>query len=103
MQSGAVPYDGRMSDADSSTTPAVDELRRTQAARMQRFFVRFALVEGAALIAAVVLVFVIEIIDPAIGIWVLIALALIGASVLSTVLLSETRRRQRELAELGAR
>ena len=92
-----------MSDTSASSTPAVDELRRAQSARMQRFFVRFALVEGAVLIAAVVLLFVVEIIDPAIGIWVLIALALIGASVLSTVLLSETRRRQRELEELGAR
>lgn len=92
-----------MSDTSASSTTAVDELRRAQSARMQRFFVRFALVEGTVLIAAVVLLFVVEIIDPAIGIWVLIALALIGASVLSTVLLSETRRRQRELEEIGAR
>lgn len=91
-----------MSDS-SATSPAPDgdgELRRRQQAELSRFFVRFAMIEAAVLTAAVVIIFVLELIDPSLGIWVLIALAAIGATVLSGYLVTTTRRHQRERGEL---
>ena len=87
-----------MSDTfDTSPTSDGDgALRRRQQAELSRFFIRFAMVEGVVLAAAVVVIFVLRLIDPDIGIWVLLAVAAVGAAILSGYLVSTTRRHQRE-------
>ena len=80
-----------------STTPTTDALRRRQQERLTRFFVGFAIVEGALLAACVLAIYVLDLIDPEIGIWLLIGVAALSATVLSTVLITATRRNQREL------
>ncbi len=76
------------------------ELRRRQQAQRSRFFIRFAIVEAIVLVLAVVAVFVLELIDPDMGIWVLIALAALGSVILSGYLVSTTQRDRRELEAL---
>lgn len=53
--------------------------------------------------AAVIVIFVLQLIDPDVGIWVLLALVVLGASVLSGYLLTTTRRHQRERDESARR
>ena len=81
--------------------PRVVALRREQQKRQSRFFLWFALIEGAVLLAAVILVYGFEIVDPDQGIWLLVAIAVIGGIVLSSSLLSMMRRHTQELRDLG--
>lgn len=78
-------------------------LRRAQQQRLQRFMITFVMVEGVVLAAAVVAVFVLELIDPDLGIWLILAVALLGATALSTGLLGAQARNRRELEELSRR
>lgn len=67
---------------------------------MTRFFMGFALIEGVLLAAGVVAVYLLQLIDPEQGIWLLVAIGVLGAVVLSGSLLSMTRRHAREMREL---
>lgn len=91
--------------SDRHTNPSSDqrafELRRQQQQRLSRFFLVFAMVEGAAIAACVLAIFVLELIDPDLGIWVLLAVAALGATILSAYILTRTRRNQQELEELA--
>ncbi len=86
------------SDHGSSTPPA-DQLRRHQQERLSRFFIGFAIVEGLLLGACVLAIFVLELIDPELGIWLLVGVAAVSATVLSTFLMATTKRNQRELEQ----
>lgn len=94
-----------MSDAQAGapTAPEADEIRREHGERRARFMIFFAVVEAIVLGAAVVLIFVLEVIDPDTGVWVLVVLAAVGATVLSTYVLLSTRRMQSELEALERR
>ncbi|UYO97131.1 hypothetical protein OED01_16250 [Microbacterium sp. M28] len=81
--------------------PRVVALRDEQRRRQTRFFLVFALIEGLALLAATVLVYGFELVDPEQGIWILIAIAVAGGIVLSSSLLSMMRRHTQELRDLG--
>ncbi|ASK65083.1 hypothetical protein CFK39_03725 [Brachybacterium avium] len=72
-------------------------VRRRQQERRSRVFVRFAIIEGVVLAAAVLAIFVLELIDPTIGIWVILVLAVLGSVILSGYLVTAARRDQREL------
>ncbi|MGP9844677.1 hypothetical protein [Brachybacterium sp. 107] len=84
------------SDTDPSDAGA-KELARQRQEQMSRFFVAFAVVEGLLLAGSVIAIYVLELIDPALGIWVLLGIAVIGGTVLSSCILSANRRSQREL------
>lgn len=86
------------SDHDSTTPPA-EELRRRQQERLSRFFIGFAIVEGLLLGACVLAIYVLGLIDPEIGIWLLLGVAAVSATVLTTFLMATTRRNQRELEQ----
>lgn len=79
------------------------DLRRQQQAQLSRFFLTFAVIEGVVLMAAVIVIFVLQLIDPDVGIWALLALVVLGATVLSGYLLTTTRRHQRERDESARR
>lgn len=89
-------------DHDSTDARAA-ELRRRQQEQLTRFFIVFAVTEGLVLAVCVIAIFVLELVDPELGIWVLLAVAALGAAVLSGYLLTTTRRNQRELDELTRR
>ena len=92
-------YDDCMShssDTDPSDARA-RELSRQRQEQMSRFFVAFAVVEGLLLAVSVIAIYVLELIDPELGVWVLIGIAVLGGTVLSTYILSTNRRNQREL------
>lgn len=61
----------------------------------------FALIEGLVLALAVIAIYVLRLIDPAMGVWVLVAIALVGGSALSAFLVLSLRRDQRELETLA--
>ncbi|WP_243228447.1 hypothetical protein [Microbacterium sp. CIAB417] len=88
-------YDGGYDD------PRVVAARQEQQRRQSRFFVAFALIEGGLLLAAAVLVYGFEIVDPDQGVWLLVAIAAIGGVVLSASLLSMSRRNLQQLRDLG--
>lgn len=84
------------SDTDPSDARA-RELSRRRQEQMSRFFVAFAVVEGLLLAVSVIAIYVLELIDPELGVWVLIGIGVLGGTVLSTYILSTNRRNQREL------
>lgn len=87
--------------------PHLDDIGRREfdalsRARM-RFFLRFALTEGAVLAILIVLMYVARVIDPDIGLVALIGVALVGGFVLSMVLTRQMKRQQEIVAESEAR
>jgi len=87
----------------SSSDDRVGALKREQQQRQTRFFVAFAVIEGLALAIAVVVVFVLQLVDPEQGIWVLVIIAVIGGFAMSMGLLSMTRRHAQEMRDLTGR
>lgn len=84
----------------SSNDDRVQALKREHQQRQTRFFITFALIEGLALAAAVVIVYVLELVDPEQGVWLLVGIAVIGGLVLSMGLLSMVRRHAREMDDV---
>lgn len=83
-----------------SRDPRVDFLRDQHRQRLTRFFITFALVEGLLLAAAVVVVFILGIIDVDQGIWIIGTIAAIGGLILSFSLLSMSRRHAHDMRDL---
>ncbi|MEW1975763.1 hypothetical protein AB0301_11920 [Microbacterium profundi] len=87
----------------SSNDPRVEELKRQHQRRQTRLLVTIALVEGIALAVAAIAVYVLGLVDPDQGIWILIGIAAVGAFVMSTSLMSMIRRHAREMRDLTGR
>lgn len=87
----------------SSNDPRVEELKRQHQRRQTRLLVTIALVEGIALAVAAIAVYVLGLVDPDQGIWILIGIAAVGAFVMSTSLMSMIRRNAREMRDLTGR
>lgn len=84
----------------SPASTRAEELRRTQQKRQQRALIGFAVAEGFVLAIAVIVVYVLQLVDPVVGVWLLVAIALVGGGLLSTYLVTSMRRNQRELTAL---
>lgn len=67
--------------------------------RQTRLFLTFALVEGVVLLVLVALIYGFEVIDPDIGIWYIVAVALVGGSLLSMFLLRLMKARTEVIAQ----
>lgn len=77
-----------MSNAgDSSIAARVHAVNKDYLSRQNRLFVTFALIEGPLLLLGAVLIYGFEIVDPEIGIWFLVGIAVLGGAVLSVLLL----------------
>jgi len=77
-------YRGCMSHAgDSSVDARVRAVEKDYLSRQTRLFITFALIEGPVLLLGAVLIYGFELIDPEVGIWFLVAVAVIGGGVLS--------------------
>ena len=66
--------------------------------RQTRLFVSFALIEGPVLLLLAVAIYGFEVIDPEIGIWVIVAVALVGGFLLSMLLVRLMQARVRAIA-----
>ncbi|MBO9626547.1 MAG: hypothetical protein J7484_09260 [Microbacterium sp.] len=84
---------------DSSIAARVTAVEKEYTARLNRTFVVFAVIEGALLAIAVVLVYVLKLIDPDSGRLVLVGIALLGGLALSMVLMRHMRARSRAVAQ----
>lgn len=84
---------------DSSIDARVRAVVADYARRQTRLFLTFALVEGAVLAVLVAVVYGFELIDPDVGIWYIVAAALIGGFLLSTLLVRMMQARTRDIAQ----
>lgn len=83
-----------MSFDETSVNGRVGAVARDFAQRQTKLFVRFATIEGAILVPAVVAIFVLELIDPKIGIWVIMGIAAVGGIILMTLVMNLQKQRQ---------
>lgn len=89
-----------MTSADDSSIDArVRAVVLDYGRRQTRLFVRFALIEGAVLAVLVAVTYGFELIDPEVGIWYLVAVAVVGGFLLSTLLLRLIQARTRAIAQ----
>ncbi|MFF3026505.1 hypothetical protein [Microbacterium sp. NPDC057944] len=84
---------------DSSISARVAAVETDYAARFTRTLVGFAVVEGILLALAVVVVYVLELVDPGAGMFIIVGVALLGGLVLSTFLMTHMRGRARAVAQ----
>lgn len=88
-----------MSDTGDSIAARVSAVEKEYAARQSKLFVRFATVEAVLIAIAVLVVYVFELIDPDVGIWILLAIGAIGAFSLSALLMRHMRARTQAMAQ----
>lgn len=89
-----------MTSADDSSIDArVGAVVLDYGRRQTRLFVRFALIEGAVLAVLVAVIYGFELIDPEVGIWYLVAVAVVGGFLLSMFLLRLIQARTRAIAQ----
>lgn len=88
-------------DAENETTieGRVARAQRDAAQRRQKLFVRFAVVEALVLVLAVLAVYVLKVIDPEIGLFLIVGVVVVAGAVLTMLVLREMKRAQREIAE----
>lgn len=67
--------------------------------RQTRLFVTFALIEGPVLLLLAVAIYGFELIDPEIGIWFIVAVAVIGGFLMSMLLMRLVQARARAVAQ----
>lgn len=84
---------------ESSIQARVREVEKEYAARQTKLFTRFALIEGAVLLVAILAVYVLRIVDAEVGLWVLVGIAAAGGLVLSMLLMQLVQGRSRAVAQ----
>ncbi|MGP6169847.1 hypothetical protein ACTU6U_15195 [Microbacterium sp. A196] len=84
----------------SSNDDRVDQLRRQHQQRQTRFFIAFAVIEGFAFITTLIVVFALGLVDADLGVWILLAIALIGGAFMSVSLLAMRRRHSQEIRDI---
>nr|WP_201470567.1 hypothetical protein [Microbacterium hydrocarbonoxydans] len=84
---------------ESSIEARVRAVHDDFARRQTRLFVTFAVVEGPVLLLLAVAIYGFELIDPEIGIWFIVAVAVVGGFLLSMLLMRMTQARVRAVAQ----
>lgn len=85
--------------SESSIEARVRAVNADFGRRQTRLFVTFALIEGPVLLLLVVAIYGFELIDPEIGIWFIVAVAVVGGFLLSTLLVRLVQARVRAVAQ----
>ncbi|CAH0186645.1 hypothetical protein [Microbacterium foliorum] len=89
-----------MTSADETSIAArVQAVNVDFTRRQTRLFLTFALIEGPVLLLLAVAIYGFELIDPQIGVWFLLAVAMIGGFLLSALLLRLVQARARAVAQ----
>lgn len=92
------PRVGRVSELnDTSVAGRVRKVQEEYRAKQTRFFLTFALVEAAVLVPLILVIFVFEVIEKDLGIWILLAVAAIGGFTLTALLMRLIRQREAAL------
>ncbi len=86
-------------DGDSSIEARVQAVETHFRARQTRLFLGFALVEGPVLLVLAVAIYGFEVIDPDLGIWLLVAVALVGGFLMSALLVRQMQARTQAIAQ----
>ena len=84
----------------SSNDDRVETAKRQHQQRMTRFFLAFAVIEVLAFVAALVVIYSLGVVDPDQGVWILVGIAVIGGLVMSTSIMSMSRRYKQEMRDL---
>jgi len=84
----------------ASADPRVVGLRQEFQQGMTRFFMGFAVTEGIVLAAAVVVIWVLRLIDPSVGVYIVLGIALVGGFSLFLTIQSRIRRLQRDIRDV---
>lgn len=82
------------SSIDARVRAVEAEFRR----RSSRRLAAFAFIEGTLLALAVIAVYVLELVDDEVGVWIIVAIAVIGALAMSVMLLSLAKARAAAVA-----
>ena len=108
MTSGLPQDDGRVNAAtvggmsyagESSIEARVRAVNADFGRRQTRLFITFALIEGPVLLLLAVAIYGFEVIDPEIGIWFIVAVAVVGGFLLSALLVRLMQARVRAVAQ----
>lgn len=67
--------------------------------RQTRLFVTFALIEGPVLVLLAIAIYGVELIDPEIGIWIIVAVAVVGGFLMTMLLMRLMQARVRAVAQ----
>ncbi|SDL68127.1 hypothetical protein [Microbacterium azadirachtae] len=86
---------------DYSTEAQVRRISADFARRRARMFLAFACVEGPVLLGAIVVVYVLKLVDPQFGVWILLAVALLSGLCLSALVISHARAEQQAIRDVG--
>jgi len=79
---------------DTSIDGRVKKVQQEFAAKQTRFFMRFAMIESLLIVPVIIFVFVMELIDRQVGVWILLAIAAVGGVVMASLLLRLARERE---------
>lgn len=83
---------------ESSIDARVRAVEKEYMSRQTRLFVTFALIEGPILLLLAVAIYGFELIDPEIGIWFIVAVAVVGGFLMSMLLMRLIQARVRAVA-----
>lgn len=79
---------GRVSELDdTSVAGRVRAVQQEYAAKQNRFFILFAIIEGGLLALLGVLIYGVEVIDPDVGLWILLGVAAVGGFTMMALLM----------------
>jgi nitrate reductase NapE component len=84
---------------ESSIDARVRAVEKEYMSRQTRLFITFALIEGPVLLLLAVAIYGFELIDPEIGIWFIVAVAVVGGFLMSMLLMRLMQGRVRAVAQ----
>lgn len=84
---------------ESSIDARVRAVEKEYMSRQTRLFITFALIEGPVLVLLAVAIYGFELIDPEIGIWFIVAVAVVGGFLMSMLLMRLMQGRVRAVAQ----
>ncbi|VXB88374.1 conserved hypothetical protein [Microbacterium sp. 8M] len=86
---------------DYSTEAQVRRISADFARRRARMFLAFACVEGPVLLGAIVVVYVLKLVDPQFGLWIILAVALLSGLCLSALIIGHAKAEQQAIRDVG--
>lgn len=84
---------------ESSVDARVRAVEKNYMSRQTRLFITFALIEGPVLVLLAIAIYGFELIDPEIGIWFIVAVAVVGGFLMSMLLMRLMQARVRAVAQ----
>jgi hypothetical protein len=86
---------------DYSTEAQVRRISADFARRRARMFLAFACVEGPVLLGAIMVVYVLKLVDPQFGLWIILAVALLSGLCLSALIIGHAKAEQQAIRDVG--